>query len=79
MTDQTPGELELPNMGPGLKRIITTKARDFGNDDGEDLRDAWVFPVGTKHGFKEDERFLNNSIMTAKYTCLNFIPKNFLH
>ena len=24
-------------------------------------------------------RFLSNKIQTAKYTCLNFIPYNFLH
>ena len=73
-------EVELPEKKPGLKRVVTTKAKDFGNDAGDDLKDAWVFPVGQKDGkAHEDDRFLHNGIMTAKYTCCNFVPKNFFH
>ena len=66
----------------------TIKVRNFGGDaeaEAENPDEIWSFPIGWNRKIDpetgvakepEVERFLSNSIMTAKYTCFNFVPFN---
>ena len=82
------GKSVLFDKAHALEFQSVIKVRNFGGEDtgvDEDPDEIWSFPIGWNRKIDPttglanepiDLRFLSNSIMTAKYTCLNFVPFN---